>query len=242
MTLEEDLDSLSTICGGLLSGLAPEVEYVKRYMEETCAELLREGWSDDGGEPHWTRILALEECTVQIALIHGRKGERITGADLAFELRDQKVVFVQAKRAGPRGRIHFNRFQLYKLLDLEAQLCAANRHPASVTSWGSGFLTRFAPPWCLVAYYHLIMGTPSETEERLYHASEVSFVLGQRKSCSQGEFKGHGLRPEDFRDLFWRCTIGGPDLDVSIKREVFWNYSLLTGRLVLWIDVALAQR
>jgi hypothetical protein len=35
-----------------------------------------------------------EKYTLRIALIHARRGEHITGADLVFELKDKKVIFV----------------------------------------------------------------------------------------------------------------------------------------------------
>ena len=239
MAFMGELPTLSEVSANLLSRWDPEVDYVKRVIEKTCKQLLHEGWSEDPAEPHWSKKLTRNNYSVRIALIHGRKGERITGADLAFEVKDQKIVIVQAKRVGSRRRIAFNRFQMQKLLELEAEVCGQTLRGRSASSPISCHPPG-SPRLCRVAYYHLVMGTPTQTQERLFHASEVSFVLGNRKSSSQSEFVGQGLSPEDFQRLFWECRIGGPDLDYSIKTDVFHYYSLLTDRLVIWLDVKLA--
>lgn len=234
-----ELATLSEVSANLLSRWDTEVDYVKKLIEATCKQLLHEGWSGDPAEPHWIKTLTRENYTLRIALIHGRRGERISGADLAFELRDEKVVLVQAKRVGSRGRMSFSRFQMHKLLEVEAELCGPTRHRLDACSPSPRVHLPYAG-LCRLAFYYLVMGTASQPQERLFHASEVSFVLGNRKSASQTEFVGQGLSPKDFQDLFWQCKIGGPDLDYSVKAAIFHYYSLVTDRLVMWVDVELA--
>jgi len=171
-----------------------------------------------------------EGYILKIAFIHARKGEMITGADLLFEIKDRKVIFVQSKRVGQDGRIHFNRFQLQKLIELETQISGLEPF---------GWLYPFFPQYYLPyrsAFYHLIMMNQNKTEEeRFFHTSEILFTLGNNKSVSQKEFLNHGLNKDEFQEMFWECKIGGPDLREDIKKNTLHVYSLVTNRLIVWL-------
>ncbi len=262
MAFQEQVKTLSGISTRLLQHLEPEPVYVKRYIEEECAKLQEEGWFEQEGDRPWVRTFERNKYTLKVAFVHTRKGEHITGADLAFELKDKKVVFIQSKRVGSGGRIHFNRFQLQKLIELEGQICGLfpfyshidihdwveNLHhfyqrfekyyrvkyPSFVPFLS--FLSPYSSPF-RAAFYHLIMTNEGQTEERFFHISEISFTLGSNKSISQKEFLNQGLKSDDFQRMFWECKIGGPDIRENIKRDILYLYSLLTNRFIIWLDI-----
>ena len=123
MIFQEEVQTLSSIAFGLLPKLKPERVYVKDYIEKECRKIQEKGWIEQEGERRWVKTFEQEDYIVRIAFVHARKGEHITGADLAFELKDTKVIFVQSKRVGSDGRMHFDRFQLQKLIELEGKIC-----------------------------------------------------------------------------------------------------------------------
>jgi hypothetical protein len=259
MEFQEEVETLSTISMMLLRKLEPEPEYVKEYIKKVCERIQREGWSEQERDKPWIRVFERERYTLKIGFIHARKGEQITGADLAFELKDKKIVFLQSKKVGSNGRIHFNRFQLQKLIELEWQICASflfssidfhkwldivhyfyhrfGKYSAMLPPFSSilPFLVSFYP--CRATFYHLIMTNQGQIDERIFHTSEICFTLAGNKSVSQKEFLNYGLRPDEFQRMFWECKVGGPDVREDIKRDVFHDYSMLTDRLVIWLHV-----
>jgi hypothetical protein len=195
-----------------------------------------------------------EKYTLRIALIHARRGEHITGADLVFELKDKKVIFVQSKRVGPDGRIRFNRFQLQKLIELEKQICGLLSPYSSIKiiRWMKvmEYFYHKSPLFVLfslllpfyyspfrVPFYHLIMVDKNQIEERFFHISEIAFVLAGNKTIPQSEFLNQGLKPDEFQEMFWECKIGGPDIKEDLKKDILELYSLLTNRLIIWLHV-----
>jgi hypothetical protein len=226
MEFREDVEFLGDLALMLLRKLDPEPVYVKKAFENACQEIEKEGWFKRKGEEPWVRVFEQRGYMVKIAFIHARKGEHITGADLAFELKDKKIIFVQSKRVDSKGRIHFNRFQLHKLIELEQQICGA--------------FSIFLPPSqssSRAVFYQLIMQNEGQVEERFFHISEIAFVLGSRKSVHQREFLNQGLKPHEFQDMFWKCKVGGPDIREDLKRDVFEFLSLVTNRLIIWLNV-----
>jgi len=260
--LREEIEALSNISMMLLRKLEPEPVYVRKYIEKECERIQKEGWLEQEGDKPWIRTFKRGKYILKIAFVHARKGEHITGADLTFELKDRKIVFVQSKRVGSDGKIHFNRFQLQKLIELERQICGLfpfysyidihdwidiihyfcyrfekfykYRHPSF--SPVLPFLPLYYLPF-RATFYHLIMVNKDGIDERFFHTSEVSFTLGSRRSVSQKEFINQGLKPDEFQNMFWKCSIGGPDIREDVKRYILYNYSLLTNRLIIWLDV-----
>jgi len=233
MTFQEEVKTLSNVSTKLLQHLEREPVYVEKYIEDECERLQKEGWFEQEGSRPRVRIFEREKYTLKVAFIHARKGEHLTGADFAFELKDKKVVFVQSKRvnSGKRGKIYFNRFQLQKLIELEGKIC--NKFSFSAPIYP--FLLPYSSP--RVTFYHLILENQGQVEDRFFHTSEISFTLGGHKSTSQKEFLNHGLKSDDFRRMFWECKIGGPDIEEDIKKDVFYEYSLLTNRLIIWLEI-----
>ena len=228
----EDIKSVGSLAVMLLGRLEPEPYYVRGYIERECRKLVDEGWRrrHDWEKP-WVKTFERNGYILKIAFIHARKGEHITGADIAFELSGRKIIFVQSKRVHRNGRIYFNRLQLQKLLELEWEICGFPyiAFPLAVIP---------SLPY-RVTFYHLIMREGLQIEERFFHTSEVSFILSWRKSASQTEFINQGLRPDEFQEMFWKCRIGGPDIREDKKRDILYMYSLITNRLVVWLDVML---
>jgi len=54
----------------------------------------------------------LRNHTLKVVFIHARIGEHIAWANFVFELNNKKVIFIQSKRVGLDGRIHFKSLQL----------------------------------------------------------------------------------------------------------------------------------
>ena len=183
----------------------------------------------------WIRSIERERYVLRIAFIHARRGEHITGADLLFELKDKKILFIQSKRVGANGRFTFNRLQLLKLVELEAQL-NFGRDSMIMQTFSQ---TIFYPiiPFQKTAFYHLVMVRSLQTQERFSHISEIMFTLDNRKSTSQNEFLNMGIKHDEFNDLFWSCKIGAPDLDEELKKDTLYFYSLATNRIILWLHI-----
>ena len=261
MTFQKEVQTLSNVSIELLKKLESEPAYVKEYIESECKKIKQDGWFEQEMDKPFIRTFHRENYTLKIAFVHARKGERITGADLVFELKDKKIVFVQSKRVGSGGRIHFNRFQLQKLIELEGQICVLSplhscmdihkwvdivhyfyhkfekyRYKYPTFSPILPFLPLYYLPF-RVAFYHLIMKNQNKIEERFFHISEVSFTLAGNKSISQKEFLNHGLKPDEFREMFWKCKIGGPDIREDIKKDALYLYSLFTNRFIIWLDI-----
>lgn len=121
-----------------------------------------------------------------------------------------------------------------KLIDLEVQLNLGR----PITATQPYIQTPFWPiiPFYKVAFYHLIMAN-SQTQERFFHISEITFTLGNRKSVSQDEFINMRITQQEFDGMFWDCRIGAPDLKEESKRKMLDLYSLITNRMVIWLDV-----
>jgi len=261
---QEEIQRLSGLATGLLQYLEPEPFYVKEYIEKQCDKIKQGGWFEQEGDRPWLRTFERNKYILKVAFVHARKGEHITGADLAFELKDKKVVFVQSKRVGSDGRIHFNRFQLQKLIELEGQISGISPlfhiNHIDIREWieivhhlyhrfekyYSNKLPPFVPAWFFlpsyylpfrVTFYHLIITNQQQTEERFFHTSEISFTLAGGKSVSQKEFLNHGLKSDEFQRMFWECKIGGPDIREDIKKDVLYLYSLVTNRFIIWLDI-----
>ena len=262
MIFQEEVKTLNNISMMLLRKLESEPVYVREYIERECERVQREGWLEQEGERPWVRTFERENYILKIAFVHARKGEHITGADLIFELKDKKIVFVQSKRVGSGGRIHFNRFQLQKLIELERQICGLFPFYSDIDihEWIDimhyfyhrfekyyrykyppfGPDSPFSPAYYLpfrATFYHLIMTNQGKIEERFFHTSEVSFTLAGNKSVSQKEFLNQGLKSDEFQRMFWECKIGGPDIREDIKKDVLYLYSLLTNRFIIWLDI-----
>ncbi|MEM3710135.1 MAG: hypothetical protein QXL46_04435 [Nitrososphaerales archaeon] len=257
MEFQEEVEALSNISIMLLRKLESEPEYVKRYMKEVCKSVQKEGWLEKEGDKPWVKTFERKNYTLKIGFIHARRGEHITGADLAFELKDKKVVFIQSKRVSSNGRIYFNRFQLQKLMELEWQIYVfplystvnfqewieivhhffhrlRNKYETPFLNPILPFLLSFYP--FRAAFYHLIM-EHNKIDERIFHTSEICFSLAGNKSVHQNEFLNHGLKVDEFQKMFWECKVGGPDIREERKRDVLYLYSMHTNRLIIWLNI-----
>jgi hypothetical protein len=220
----------------LIKRFDPECEFVRRLVEEEVKRLIAEGrWKRyEEGKP-WIKSVEREGYVLRIAVIHARSGEYITGADLVFELKDNKIILVQSKRVGLNRRFIFPRLQLLKLAELESQF-NFGRDSVVIQTFPQII---FYPiiQFKKTAFYHLIMAGPFQTQERFFHISEVLFTLGNRKSVSQNEFLHMGITQKEFDDMFWHCNIGAPDVEEDLKRDMLYIYSLATNRMVIWLHI-----
>jgi len=237
MAFQEEIKILGNISINLLQHLDSEANYVKEYIENICKKIQEEGWAKQQEEKTWVKTFEKNKYTLKIAFVHARRGEHITGADLTFELKNKKIIFVQSKRVGSRGRIHFNRFQLQKLIELEGQICGLLPlySKIDIHEWINIVHLYYSP--VRATFYHLIMSNQSQIEERFFHTSEISFTLAGNKSVSQKEFLNLGLKPHEFQKMFWECKIGGPDISENVKKDILYFYSLVTNRLIIWLDI-----
>lgn len=233
----EDVRQCALIAQRLITRLEPEPEFVRKLVEQEARRIIVENeWKEisEQGKP-WVKTLEREKYVLRIAVIHARKGERITGADLAFELKDRKIILIQSKKVGSNGRFVFSRLQLLKLAELEAQL-NSRRYPVIMHAFPQTYLCPIAPSKG-AAFYHLIMIESSQTQERFFHISEISFTLSNRKSVSQDEFINMGITLKEFDDMFWHCKIGAPDMKEELKGKILELYSLITNRMIVWLHV-----
>ncbi|MEM1636057.1 MAG: hypothetical protein QXJ64_09200 [Thermosphaera sp.] len=257
MEFQEEVEAISNISMMLLQKLEPEPEYVKRYIEEVCKRIQKEGLIHFQDNKPWVKTFEGDKYTLKIAFIHARRGEHITGADLVFELKNKKVVFIQSKKVSPNGRIYFNRLQLQKLMELEWQIYSflfystayfhewieivhylfhelRNKYDLLFLNPCLLFLLSFYP--FRAAFYHLIM-VQNRIDERIFHVSEICFSLAGKKSVHQNEFLNQGLKLDEFQKMFWECKIGGPDIGEKRKRNILYLYSMHTNRLIIWLNV-----
>ena len=167
--------------------------------------------------------------------IHGRKGERISGADLVVELCNEKILWIQAKRMNPRGRFDFNRRQLLTLKKFCFRLRKeANRECPSL--FHSCVDTLESCP----VFYELIShdaNTSTSIQRNYFQACEISYILGGRKSIGGEEVRKQGLSRADFENAFWGCQIGVPDIPQERKRAMLYYYSMLTNRLIILVEI-----
>jgi hypothetical protein len=220
----------------LIKRLDPECEFVRRLVEEEVKRLIAEGgWKRyEEGKP-WIKSIEREGYVLRIAVIHARSGEHITGADLVFELKDNKIIVIQSKRVGLDGRFTFPRLQLLKLAELESQF-NFGRDSVVIEIFPHIIFYPFRR-FKKTAFYHLVMAGPFQTQERFFHISEVLFTLGNRKSVPQNEFLHMGVTREEFNDMFWHCDIGAPDVKEDSKRNMLHIYCLVTNRMMIWLHI-----
>lgn len=250
--IQVDIEGISNIAEGLLKKLDREPSYVKKLIEDIYKKLQEEGWKIQNNERLWIREEERERYKLKIAIIHARKGEKITGADFFFEVKNKKIIFVQSKKTDPYNRIHFNRFQLQKLIELELRICGLSVERDELVEFMHYFYHKllryykyryplFIPflyyPYFQIAFYHLIMNNKNQVDDRFFHIADITFTLGDRKSISQNEFIGQGLKLDEFYKMFWECKIGGPDLKEDVKKDVLELYSLATNHAIFWIHV-----
>ena len=224
----EEMEAISRIGASLLRKLEPEPEYVRDVVRRAVSHLERQDWRQVKDQP-WVDRLEREGYVLKIGFVHGRRGERVSGADLIFELKGKKLVLIQAKRVGADGRIHFNRLQLSSLADFEERA-----DYSFLQTWRGFFLPRALRKIC---FYQLIMTTNGHVQQRVFHIRQVNDVLGSRRSVNQSEFVNQGLREDEFHDQFWRCNIGGPDMPEDDKHQLLAFYCLVTSRLIMWLHV-----
>jgi hypothetical protein len=91
-----------------------ETEHVREYLEEEINRIKSEGFVEVSNEG-WMRKFEVGGRTLKIAFIHGRRDEHVSGADVVFELKDNKIAVIQSKKVGSDCRLHFDRLQLTKL-------------------------------------------------------------------------------------------------------------------------------
>jgi hypothetical protein len=235
----DEAKTLTLLGSNLLKQLDPEIEYMKQLLDEEIKKVLASNkWKEQQeAEKPWLKSFERENYRLKLAIIHARKGEHNTGADLVFELKDRKILFLQSKRVGSDNRLHFDRLQLKKLTDLETQINLGNHvivFPSPCQLCPAVILKK-------AAFYHLIMKErlQAQVQVRFFHISEITYVLGSRKSVAQDEFLHAGIDQEKFDEMFWKCEIGGPDLKEETKRNVFELYSLVTNRMLIWLHVEL---
>lgn len=239
--LFKDIQSLANTSAFLLKRVLPEPDLVKEEIMEEAKRLSREGWrvSEESKYVVESR-LAEQNRVLRKVFIHGRKGERTSGADLVVELCNEKIIWIQAKRMNPRGRFDFNRRQLLTLIKFCFKLRKeANRKCPSRIPHSCVNTLKSCP-----VFYELISydsNLPARRIRRVrsdyFQACEISYILGGRKSVSSKEVRRQGLSRADFRNLFWKCHIGVPDIAQKRKRAILYNYSMLTNRLVILVEI-----
>lgn len=114
----EEIRQYALLSGSLLRHLDPEFEFVKKFVEEEVKKLVSEGkWKQiDEQEKPWIKSLERGRYVLKIGIVHARKGEHVTGADLFFELKDKKVILSNLKGSGQIEDLNLIDFNCQNLL------------------------------------------------------------------------------------------------------------------------------
>lgn len=225
-SLGTEVDDLAETAGSLLRlwNLPNESRMVLQDMEEQKRMLMEAG----GKLAEETSRSFESESGLRKTFIHGRMGERISGADLVMEVKDKKTLFIQSKRIGRTGRYHVPRHQMYHLL----KLCCNLHGDYFPVAWG--FIGLSCRRHCGVLYEF----RESEEDKKYISACEVRFILGGRGSIHAREIEACGFDENGVSDLFRKCIVGMRDIPYDQKRELFRMYSVMTNRLLILFEIS----
>jgi len=232
----QDLEDLCRTAGVLKGILPTETEIIEEEFRRELNVIKKERVV--GRERYHESKVG--EQTYRKQFIHQTEKEtKLTGADLAIEVEGQKLVFFQSKREGKNHRFQVDRRQMMQFLWLNDEIIKRTftNHPLPHD------LSYKVPCYYKLIFLKFTSPSPfqrkdvSIKEERYVPAKQVYFILGSRKSASSEELRT-GYTPSEFQLAFEKCEVGSPDLiDEGIKRQIFFEYSKLTLRLVVFLSI-----
>jgi len=165
-----------------------------------------------GSKPAEGRKIQVDGVEIVARILHrtGKRQRDIRGADLLYEIENEKFVLVQFKRADEKGRVHGEAEQLAELLEQCPAVCFYKRKPSPVLP---PRLNGFCGVWYRVDVPHLknayfVHGCESLQIFAKGEGKNFSEMASHaQKSVPAGQFE-RGLDQDMFLRLFAMCRLG----------------------------------
>lgn len=161
-----------------------------------------------------------EEATIEIhgirikkRIVH-RKTEKYNGADVYFEVENEKFALVQFKLQSG-GRYQFDKKQLDNL-QIWCDYCIKDKNRPSLCP----------------SFVWLINDLGYYSKHRILKLCRLQRILRSRSSASVEEFDNSGITRSAFKELLAKCWIGAPFKRKPSMQDLL-DYSKLTERLVV---------
>jgi len=160
--------------------------------------------------------------TFTTTMLHreGIQFKDINGADLLYEIENEKYVLVQYKKADSSGRITGDLVQLNRLLNNCPAKCYYKKRPRNYYPLRiNGFCG------CFYQLYN-------NYTKKYVHACEAKTIFGKRASVSYDDFSS-GIRKATFEELFAKCRLGA----MTSEKKSNWYISILKalGHAILYV-------
>jgi hypothetical protein len=165
----------------------------------------------------------IDGIRITIRILHqtGKGLRDIRGADLLYEIEDEKYALIQYK--SPRksdGRVAVDKEQLKELIGTCPGVCFYKKKRPTQT------------PVRMNGYCGCWYTVRSATSSSYMHACEAQHIFGERGTAGEREFQT-GLRKDEFERLFAICRIGAL---TSVKGSKFYiNKALDQGDMVFHV-------
>jgi hypothetical protein len=178
-----------------------------------------------GARPSEPREFTFKGVRITSHVLHqtGRQLSDIRGADLLYEIEDEKFILILYKKVH-NTRVPNNPRQLRSFLNNCPEKCWHRK----CRPLPAHYLPLMLNPFC-GCWYCLITGV----KHTYFHACEVEAIFNGRQSASADEF-GTGLSRRSFMELFASCRIGAllylsGDEDLV---ELYTEYLLEIGHII----------
>lgn len=239
----EDLKDLCKTVNVFKGILPTEAEIIKAEFKREINAMREESVERILNKERYQEFRVNDRVCRKYFIHQTEKETELTGADLAIEIKGQKLIFFQAKREGMDHRFHFDRRQMMQLMWLNDEIIERTFPPPCFSTYFPHNLSYKVP-----CFYKLIfLKFPSTRhfryrdvqieEERYIPVKQVNAILGRRMSASSKEFRT-GYTSSEFQVAVEKCEAGSPDLnDEDLKRRIFLQYSILTNRLVVFLSI-----
>lgn len=250
----DDLRGLSNVPRLLKKIMPKEADIIEREFMEEIKELTHEKAERPTGKNRDVEIPS-DEYLIRKSFIHGTGREsHLTGADVAVEVVDKKLLLWQAKketitwdRRGTRiksRRFEFDRSQMTMLMWLNDEILSH----VSPVRFICGYPYVHPLSYRVPCFYKLIFldapekkpttpGHIAVAEEQFIPVRQVNAILGSNRNVSTGDIRT-GYRPEEFQNAIKSCDVGCADsIDETLKKKVFHQFSTLSNRLVVLFNI-----
>lgn len=150
-----------------------------------------------GNKPSEPREQVIDGVKITTQVLHqaGPGLRDIAGADLLYEIEDEKYALIQYKRPNAKGLVQNDKTQLNALLENCPSVCMYKS------------LNSLFQPLRLNGYCGCWYNCITSSGARYLHACEASLLFRDKKSTSQNNFLS-GLTKDEFDRLFAVCKIG----------------------------------
>ena len=177
----------------VIAGIHEELKQ-RRMLPFETDEIYRDHFGTPPFEPIEHTVAGV---TFTTTILHreGTQLRDIKGADLLYEIKDEKYILVQYKKANSSGRVRANSAQLDTLLNNCPAICYYKKRPRDYI------------PIRMNGYCGCFYRIENNNEKRYVHACEAKTLFGTRNSATFREFSS-GISKETFVELFAKCRLG----------------------------------